>query len=154
MSSQYAIWDAVALIPPVLQSRPRDFFSYAADFTNVAASATVSQDVKISDDADFILVYQTYVASNAAGTTFFNPAPFTATMKDAGAGRDLSNAPVHINNIFGTAQNPAVLPQPKLFFRASTYTITLNNLDAGTAYTVRLGLVGFKVYGERLSASY
>jgi hypothetical protein len=154
MSSQFAIWDAVALLPPDLQNRPRDFYSFAADFVNVLASAVTSQDVKISDDADFILVYQTAVVTNVAGTTFFNPAPFTVLLKDAGSGRDLMNAPVHINNVFGTGAQPAVVPNPKLLFRASTYTITVANLDAGAAYTVRLGLVGFKLYGPRLTSSY
>lgn len=154
MSQQFAIWDAVALLPPELQDRPRDFYSFAVDFVNVGASATTSQDVKISDDADFVLVYQTATVSNVAGTTFFEPAPFTGLLKDAGSGRDLMNSPVHFNNIFGNGRNPAVVPNPKLLFRASTYQVTINNLDAGTAYTVRLGLVGFKLYGPRLAASY
>lgn len=154
MPNQFAIYDSVALLPPRLQGRPRDWYNYPADYVGIAASATQSQDVKISDDADFILVLQMATVSNAAQTTFFTPAPFTVSIKDAGAGRDLVSAPVHLNNLFGTAQMPFVLPQPKLLFRASTYTVTITNLDAAAAYTVRLGFSGYKVYGDRLADSY
>jgi hypothetical protein len=152
-STAYSIYDAVALLPEWAQTRRRTPFSFGADFVAVPANATISQDIKISDDADFVLTIQMATITNdAAQTVFVANAPFMVTLTDSGAGRADMNQPVHFNDIFGTngAETPFVLPQPKVLVRSSTYTTTLTNLSATATFSLRIMFTGFKMYGNPL----
>jgi hypothetical protein len=154
-ANSYNVFDAVALLPPWAQGRPRSPFTFPVDFITgggfaIPANASVSQDVKVSDDADFALVFQSAVLTNdAAQSVFVNLIPVTVSIVDGGSGRLYMSAPVHLGNQFGAiaADGPYVLPQPAILVRSSTITITLTNLTATATFSARLALQGFKMYG-------
>jgi hypothetical protein len=61
--------------------------------------------------------------------------PFAIQVKDAGSGNGRSFVPqqlqVHADNLFGTAQNPAILPTPYVFDRNVQITADFTDLGGG-----------------------
>lgn len=157
-ATSFNVLDAVALLPAWAQSRKRSPFVFGADFVTgtgsaIPANGTVSQDIKISDDADFVLVFQSAVLTNdAAQAVFVNLLPLVVTLTDGGSGRLYMNQAIHFNNVFGTigADGPVVMPQPALLTRSSTYTVAVTNLGAVATLSARCAFWGFKLYGEPL----
>jgi hypothetical protein len=152
-ATAYSVYDAVALLPPWAQSRRRAPFYFGADFIAFPANGTLSQDIKISDDADFVLTTQACTITNDVNqAVFVAQAEFMVTLTDSGAGRSDMNQPIHISNVFGAtgAVSPFVLAQPKILVRASTYTVTLTNLFTVATFSLRFMFSGFKMYGDPL----
>ena len=149
-AQSYSVYDSVALLPSAFQGRPRQSFTYGADFLTIPASSSVSQDVTINDDADFVIVFQSAIlTSDSAQSTFVANLPLTVLLTDSGSGRNDMNKPQHINNMFGVSPDfPFVLAQPRILLRSSTYTVTLANLTSTATYTARLSFVGYKMYGD------
>jgi hypothetical protein len=153
-SQSYSVYDSVALLPDWAQMRRRTPFTFGVDFVALGANAVASQDVKISDDADFVLCYQTAVCTSDAGqATFVTTVPWMVTITDGGSGRLNMNQAIHFGNIFGrTEYGPIVVPQPQVLVRSSTYTVSVTNLTATATFTARLAFWGFKMYGQPLQA--
>ena len=63
---------------------------------------------------------------------------------------DIELVPVHIDNLFGNAQFPNILPAPRLIFRGSVINVTAQDmgfLPAGTTTnTLTLTFSGEKLY--------
>lgn len=137
---------ALAALPPEMSQRARDFFLVTAEILPLAASGSGADTISINDDADFLIVAGTGVVTSVDNATFLANVPILVELKDSGSGRDMMDAPVHWNNIFGTAQYPAIWPYPKLIRRASSLTVKCTNLEA-TARNVRVTFHGFKVFG-------
>lgn len=135
------------LLPQELWGSAKDFFIYGVDFNPIAASVTVTQDIAIESDSDFLIVAGVRtVTTQADQTTVVAFPPFLVEIFDQGSGRRLQNRAQHIENVFGTAQLPAYWPFPKLIPRASTVSTTIQNLTA-TAHIIRLSYLGFKIFG-------
>lgn len=155
-ATSFNVLDAVALLPAWAQTRKRSPFVFGVDFVTGTASAipangNVAQDIKVSDDADFVLVFQSSVLTNdAAQSVFVNTLPLMVTLTDGGAGRLYMNQAVHFNNVFGTigADGPVVMPQPAILARSSTYTVSVTNLGAVATLSARCAFWGFKLYGD------
>lgn len=140
--------DALRLLPARIRRNAKDYFSYNINFNTIAASATATGTTNIQGDSDFWVVRLTAVVTNAAGTTFTSmaAAPFTVEITDTASGRSLSDGPVALSNLFGTAQLPFDLPFPREFKASGQIQAKLQNADAGNAYLVRLSFHGFKVF--------
>jgi hypothetical protein len=147
------VYDAVALLPDAYQGRSRTPFTFGADFIAIPASGSLTVNVKISDDADFVLTMQTAVLTNdAAQSVFVAQLPLTVTIVESGSGRQTMNQPIHISAMFGNIDpGPLVLPQPQILVRSSTYQVTLQNLTATANMSARLAFWGFKMYGPLLA---
>ncbi len=136
------------LLPQELWDNAKDFFVYGTDFLPLAAGGTATQDIAIESDSDFLIVAGNRIVTDDPDQTVIVAfPPFLVTLFDNGSGRRLQNRAQHIENMFGTAQLPAYWPFPKLIPRASTFSTTLQNLDAGNAYNVRVSYLGFKIFG-------
>lgn len=136
-------------MPRQFRRRVKDYFSYGRDFIGanaVAAAGTVTLNINIDGDSAFLIEAGTRVVTLTDDTTFIAQAPLTVRMEDSGSGRLLANQAQHIENWFGTAQEPYWWAKPKLIPANSTIAITVANLDAATAFHVRLALHGFKVF--------
>lgn len=140
------------LLPPQVRKRAKDFFGYGTDFTPLAAAGTLSQDIAIQNDSDFLLVTASAIVTDVLNTTFTatNAAPFLVQISDSGSGRNLFNRAVHFSAVFGDAQLPAWFPFPKLLDRASTLRVTLQNLDGANAFNVRVLFEGIKVFDTNM----
>ena len=134
------------LLPQELWSRTKDFFTYSADFLPLAAGGTLTVDISIQADSDFAIVAGVRVVTDVANTAFIDPVPQTVTILDASSGRQFQDRAVHIDNLFGTAQLPALWPMTKLIRANSTLSTTLINLDGANARNTRISYLGFKIF--------
>lgn len=137
----------LGILPPELWKNQKDFFVYATDFNTIATAATNTNNIGIQSDSHFLIVAGVVAVQATAGATATGSLPATIDILDAGSGRKFNNVPVHIQNLFGTGQNPAYWPYPKLIMAGSTLQTTLANLDATNAYVVRLAYWGLKIFG-------
>src|SRR5882757_7663088 len=94
-----------------------DPFSYAAPVFGFTAAQTLTGNISIQADSDFIIQSGTYWVNvaNAAQTratqNLFNG---TVILTDTGSGRQLMNQAVPIDSLFGNGQFPYIWQQPKM----------------------------------------
>lgn len=129
----------------------RDPFTYVFPvFSAVAAGAQATQQLTIQSDADFEWVYGAYQYSLAfaAFTESTRPIPNSSVViQDQGSGRQLSNAAVPVENLFGMPWQPFELPLSKVFKANSTLAAILTNNDAAVATgRLYLSLIGYKIF--------
>jgi hypothetical protein len=121
-----------------------------------AGSDNQIKNIPIQADAHFVVVatYMNSTAATGAGTfagACVNRGGSLVQLTDGGTQRQLSNAQVPANCLFGTAYDPFVWPLRKLF-RANT-SIGLNVTDTtGGAQTTDYVFAGFKVPLEHAAA--
>lgn len=142
----------LGLLPRNLWNRHKDLFFYNVEFLPLAASdAGAGGDIQIDADSDFLImgasaivtdVNDVVVASIVNAFDKFNP-PFLVTLTDAA--RSFSNIATGFKNLFGTAEQPAIWPFPKLIRATTTLTTKIQNLSA-TAYRIRISYAGIKIF--------
>lgn len=133
-------------LPEWIKERAKEFFVYGSNFLPLAAGAQGTADIAVQADSDFLIVATSLVLTDAANVVFAANRPLTVTITDAASGRALMNAPMHVDNVFGTMQLPGYLPLPGLFKRGGTISTTMVNLDAANAFNVRFAYLGFKIF--------
>ena len=132
----------------------KDFFVYTPGvYNNIGLGLSVTNTIFIQADSDFEWQKATFLAVNANAQTTANTRVIpnmTVLITDTGSGRQLMNSGVPISTLFGEADNPFILPEPKLFTAKSTIQIQVTNFDA-TAATVQLYLclIGRKILVTR-----
>jgi hypothetical protein len=123
------------------------FFTYVQNIT-FTANETQSFTIQIQTDAHFMLVSAAATASTlpgAGGAAITQPEGGSLyQLRDSSGQRLLSSAPVALNNLFGTAQRPFVLPYTHIFRAGGGIGIDATG-NTGAAQTVRLAFHGFKV---------
>lgn len=141
--------------------RPRDLGSWSDLFwyqfpviSNVAAGATAAPvQVIIQDDSDFEWIASSYHFNLANAAFLYNTQPIpnmSVVIIDSGSGKQLMNAPVPVDCIFGSPGKPYMLAQPRVLTRNSTYTATATNFDAAVATgQLYLTMIGRKLYNVR-----
>lgn len=126
-----------------------DFFAYGVDFagTNVLlASQTLTIPININSDSAFLILSATMVETDTANTTFLTNRPLLCQLSEGGGARNLFNTPLHVDNVFGTAEEPCYWDVPKLLLPNSTFNVQLQNLEAVNR-NVRVAFKGFKIFG-------
>lgn len=129
--------------------RSMDFYGYTVDIASIAAAATVTQTFSIDTDSNFVLQKMTQESdiSGAAVTTGTEVVPLCKIqVQDGGSSRQMFSQPVSLHGVFGTGENPFILPAPRLFSAGSTVTITVTNYSAATTYHIVLHFLGLKKY--------
>lgn len=128
----------------------RDYFTY--ELVSIAALApggTVPLTVTIDSDGDFFWTKGCAYADigNASFTDSARPIPsLTVLITDGTTQRNMSNVPVAVNNLFGTAQLPFILPVAKYFAGRSLITLSVTNVGNATYSSLRFSLHGVKAY--------
>src|SRR5262245_16433767 len=108
-------------------------FFYNAEFTNIANGASSTTNVNIQADADFVIIKQSRVWFQQGGTTVLAANPrVSVTLTDTGSGCQMMDVATQVDNIFGTAQFPYILPQSKRLSANSTLQVAITN-NAGAA---------------------
>lgn len=134
--------------PDGAKGKAIDYFVYATDFTPLALSATVQNNITISGDAAFVILSAVLLESDTANTTFLAIPPLKVKLTDTGAGRLLSNIAINAPNWFGTAQEPKYWDIPKIIAPNSTLAVEVQNLEA-TARNIEVAFHGFKIFEFR-----
>ncbi len=129
----------------------KDTFTYSTSFSNanLTAGNTVTNNLAIQADADFIILAQTFEADVAAAGQTFSSATYplvNVLLTDTGSGRQLMNQAVPVPSIFGNGQFPFVLPQPKKLDARSNLAVAVTNRDAAQAYNLTLNFIGAKLF--------
>jgi hypothetical protein len=141
----FGIAAAQSAIPAKYQGRYKEQFNYGIDFLPAVLSTTTFGNISIQADSDFIIVAAVGVVTDTTNLTVLSFVPQLVQLTDGGSGRNLFSLPQHYHNVFGTADEPAYWPQPKVLDRGSTFTVAIQNLEA-TSRNTRLAFLGFKVY--------
>lgn len=142
-------------VVPSTQDNPQgfqlfeDFFVYGATFASIAAGAVQTQNIQIEASSYFKWTHAS-METDLAGATFTEsaaPVPLCSLqISDSGTGRQLFNNAQPLSAIFGNGQLPFVLPVPRGFRPNSNIALTLTNFAAAQTYTVRLALIGVKLF--------
>jgi hypothetical protein len=135
----------LGLLPRQFWSRVKDFFVYSVELLPLNASATGAAGVTISNEADFLIMAGVRRVTSSDNLTDVSFYPAVVTIRDS-AGVEIMDKAVHIENLFGTAQLPAIWPYPKLIPAGRTLTTTVQSLDTANNRNVRISYLGFKVF--------
>ena len=136
-----------------------DYFAYSM-LIDVGASTTAQGQFLVQNDSAFAITNTAYVATDQSDAAIAELQPFGSglttgitdvivSLTDTGSGRQLSDARIPIDTLFGTAQRPFFWPRPKLLPPASTFQASVQNLLA-VAMTLRLTFHGYKIFGQGL----
>jgi len=119
-------------------------FTYDAVFpaATFVAGATITVNIQINNDADFLIRYTTLTAYTAAGVFAVNP-DYLLSIVDLGSGLNLQDVGVHVQNCTGNGQWPYVWPEPYKVVAGSTVAVTLQN-NAPTALC-NVSFQGYKI---------
>jgi hypothetical protein len=147
----------LGLVPRELWDRYKTFFIYEQDFIPLGANATTTGTIQIQDDSHFLAVAGVALVVDVTNTTVLNSesnanaSGIQVQVFDVASGAPLSQTPVPLDNMYGTAQRPAVWPLPKLFRASSSIATQAQNL-LGTARNVRLSYWGIRIYPSLAAA--
>lgn len=136
--------------PNSVAKHDEDFFVYQfPTFSTLAVGGNQTQSVIIQADSDFIiekLTFQADIAGAAQNDSTRVIPNVTVLITDTGSGRQLSNIALPLVALFGTGQEPFILPRPKRIAARSTLQAVLVSFEAVSVPTIRLSLIGRKVF--------
>ncbi len=133
----------------VPESIAEPFYTYSCfvgGTAGIATTASGSNSVTIQADSQFMVMALTaavYV-SNALVATPYS----TVQINDTGSGANLFDQPQIIGSIFGTAQQPSILPRPRQLLPSATLTFTVSNLNSAANAFYYFSLLGRKIYSR------
>jgi hypothetical protein len=104
----------------------------------IPIGGSVIATVRISQEADF--VGEKYVSD-----TFPLGSQYTVQIFDNATNRALSNIPLRVSNIAGTAQRPRIL-KPRLFRRNSDISFLFTNIDTVPITALQFVIEGYKIF--------
>jgi hypothetical protein len=138
----------LGLLPARYWKQVKQPFFYNADFvgaTVAAANVTTNVTVAINSDSDFAWFALTRTVYDVTDLIPV-PAPYhTVTILDTGSGRQFMSAPIHIENLAGTAQLPYFFMKPIVLGGGGSLTVSITSLGAVNR-NIRLTLHGFKMF--------
>lgn len=140
----------VAYIPPGLEGRYKEPFSYNIIFANIGNGAVQTGSTNVQNDSYFVATSQCVDIWDAAtgNTTNTQPnvAPLLVRVTDSSSGKFSMDQPTPIANLFGTGISPFVwLYRAKLWMPGGQIQVELTN-GMAAAQRVRFTFTGFKVY--------
>lgn len=147
----------LGIVPRELWNVKKTFFIYEADFAPpapgvaLAASGTATVNTQIQNDSHFLCIGGCKLLTDVTNATVTDsPSTANATgilvqVTDVAAGFPLSQVPLPLENIFGTAVLPAIWALPKLFRKGTTIATQVQNLIA-TARHLRISYWGIRMY--------
>lgn len=139
-----------ALLQKRIGNRRWDWFGgYQAEWLPLAIGAPMTaRNIQVDSDSDFLAIATVGIARAVASPAAMNAdRPFLISMRQSGTGFVLFDS-TDFNMMVGTAVQPAWWGLPRLMPLGSTFVVSLQNLDAATAWNVRVAFWGIKVYAE------
>lgn len=132
-------------LPANRRGRDKQFFTYGMEFLPLTASATLTGNISIQADSDFLILEMVRVVTDTTDLIALAFCPELVTLIDSGSGRTLFDRAQHMDNIAGTGQLPAVWDYPYFLQRNSNFAVTVQNLEAVNR-NVRIGFRGLKIF--------
>lgn len=136
---------SLGMLPSEWARKAKQKFSQSLFYNPLPAGGTLAQSFTADKDSWFVALGANATSRNTATFASVADRPFTVVMESSSGGRNFQSAAEDFDNVFGTAQLPAVWGAPLFVKPASTITITLTDL-AGTARDVRISVFGFKIF--------
>lgn len=130
--------NAPAKTPPVLPPL-RIPFDYVVNAVVPLNSTGFPVSLQIQQDADFEIVF--IVGSRTSPLA-------DVQMSDGATGRSFSNAPVNVDNFFGTAQLPFPLVEPYIIARSTSVNFSFRD-TSGAQNTIQVVLRGYKLFPQQ-----
>lgn len=124
--------------PPVLPPL-RIPFDYVVNAVVPLNSTGFPVSLQIQQDADFEIVFLVGTRTDARADV---------AMSDGATGRSFSNAPVNVDNFFGTAQLPFPLVEPYIVARSTALNFTFRD-TSGAQNTIQVVLRGYKLFPQQ-----
>lgn len=144
----YLLNQWMGLLPARYWKQTKQPFFYTADFTGATVavgSATTNVVVAISSDSDFAWFGTSAVVRDVTNLIPV-PAPYhSVTFVDTGSGRQFMSAPVHLDNLAGTAQLPFLFLKPIILGGGASLTVSVTAL-AATNRNIQIALIGYKMF--------
>ena len=124
-----------------------DYFAYTLFVGALNAATAIQLPILIDGDSDFEWIQTTSLAGNNSTTgQATNNVQLTVQVRDTMAQRDLYWAPIDLQAMSGTGQQPFINPQPRIFAAKSQIAVTLNNFGADTLNNIFLTFEGRKIW--------
>ncbi len=136
---------SLGMLPSEWRRLAKQKFDHALLWEPLPASSTESRSFTSDTDSWFVALGATATMRDTGTQASIADRPISAEVKSTSGGRDFQSAPEDFDNIFGTAQLPAIWGSPLFVKPAATIQITLTNLVA-TARDVRISILGFKIF--------
>ncbi len=122
-----------------------NFFIAKVQFETVGAGAfNPAPSFQIANNMDFLLEYIN--GSTFDGNTLIAAPDLTINLTNNSTGWIFSDAPMTWVELVGTAQNPFILPEPKLIPGNSTIKVNLVNRSATSFDFVDISFVGCQIF--------
>lgn len=115
------------------QEDPGLFFVYEFTFALLANAVSVQNSLNILNN-DFKWMFAMVVSTGF----------FTVKLSDGSSQRPFSNQEVHVNNLFGTSQNPFPLLTPYTFRKKGQILAVASDLS-GVGNNIRMAFAGVEV---------
>lgn len=136
---------SLGMLPSEWARLAKQRFTHALLWQPIAASATLARSFTADTDSWFVALGATATSRDVATAAIVADRPLTVEIKATSGGRDFQSQAEDFDNVFGTAQLPAVWGAPLFVKPAATIQITLNNMIA-TARDIRISVFGFKIF--------
>lgn len=137
----------LSLLPPQYRWTLKNFYTYIAEFLPLTASLTLTRQVGIAADSDFIVTYASAIVTDTLNTTQLGFVPQLVQLQDAAAGANFFLQPAHFMNVYGDATSPGIFAIPYVMRASGTLSVQHQNLEA-TDRNVRIAFPGFKSYPD------
>lgn len=122
-----------------------DHYIYSAEVVNIAAGATLTSNIQIEANSNFVWVKSSFAAS-ASGALTDSPL-VKMQIVDSGSGLNLQNIPTELTSLAGSRGLPLVLPQEREFNANSNVQFVFNNYSGAVTYEhVTIALIGYKKF--------
>lgn len=115
----------------------------------LSPGATVTRQIQIQADADFVIMSAAWEADVAGGAQVqatYNVPNVAILLTDTGNGRQLMDFAQPIGVIFGTGQLPFIWQVPKIMSARSVLTVQATSFEAQVTWDLRLAFHGKKLY--------
>jgi len=130
-------------------------FTYSLSFSNLLSSTSQDGSLQFDSDADFELYKMSASMVSVTDTPATNldildgvrHNSLLCQLLENNTEQKLSNAPVPMNCLFGTGQEPFILSNPKVFGANTTLSVRMiNQYTAQDFAVIRLSFIGRKIF--------
>lgn len=136
---------SLGMLPSEWQRKAKQRFAHALLFQPLPATGTLSRTFTTDTEAWFVGLGAVATSRDTATFAAIADRPFTSKWEATSGGRNFQSQAEDFDNVYGTAQLPAVFGAPLFVKPAETIQITLTNLT-GIDRDVRISVFGFKIF--------
>jgi len=136
---------SLGMLPSQWARLAKQKFNQSLFFNPLPASGNLSRTFQADTDSWWIGLGAAATSRDTATAAIVTDRPITVTIRSSSGGREFQSQAEDFDNVFGTAQLPAVWGAPLFVKPAAAIEVSLTNLVA-TARNVRISFYGFKIF--------